>query len=335
MRLKSGWKGSIKKSYSNSRLLEGGGVALDHAKDISSNYLATYYNNKLGHYNSKSIEGTLNRAAKAVLNRKKSQDNAKSLLKRIQGQPSRQQNELLVSAISGKKEYVNINISIGPKKTEILNGSKVSRLKVQPTKEKPSRAKQEHMPTFIEDIRNNFTRPQTTKHPHEELLVGRLSVEKNTLNRKSSAAHYGLAGGQGHQPSLVKSRSMKSIPAKMTGFEDLPDQFKPRRKDREKSPEGENSKKKSKPTEHKSKISEQFHAVLPVDVRSSRKKAKTSKLSAPFDEREVLESTALKHRQTEAGYLREPNTVKNKPRKHKTEKNIIAGKLRSVRRKSQ
>jgi hypothetical protein len=304
---KSGWANSLKKSHSNGKLLESkASLQPNHRKDTSANFLMTYYNDQGRNYNSRSLEQALNRAANNLLARKKSQKNAQSILRRIQGEPSRTQNELLVSAISSKKEYVNINISIGPKKVK----TKKSEGTLKGTK-----------------VKENISRAPRAFGKNEEVLSNQVSAEKNTLTRKSSAGTYGLLGKEpSQQPGLAKSRSMKSISIKPSMLED-----KHAHCPKEKSPVLDRSKKKSKILEKKDKMLSPFILPDSNEAKSSRKKSKSTKMLLA-DDRETYEqnSTAQKNR---TSLIHEPPTVKHPSFKKKNNKDTISSELISFHRK--
>jgi len=266
----------------------------------------TYYNEQARNYNSRSLEQALNRAANDLLARKKSQKNTQSILRRIKGEPSHNQNELLVSAISSKKEYVNINISIGPKKIKTkksegtLKGAKV---------------------------KDNMSKIPDILYRNQEVLSNHVSAEKNTLTRKSSAGTYGplCKEGLSHQPGLSKSRSMKSISAKPSMLDDKHLYYP-----KDKSPVFGRSKKKQRILDKKDKFVSPFVFADSNEVKSSRKKAKNTKMLMT-DDRETHEhnSTAQKNR---TSVIHEPATVKHPSFKKKSNKDTIASKLISLHR---
>lgn len=306
---KSGWTNSLKKSHSNGKLLESkGSTQPNHRKDPSANFLMTYYNDQAQNYNSRSLEQALNRAANDLLARKKSQKNAQSILRRIQGEPSRTQNELLVSAISSKKEYVNINISIGPKKVKTKKSENI----LKGTK-----------------IKDSLCKIPKIHYRNDEVLSNHVSAEKNTLTRKSSAGTYGLLCKEpsSQQPGLSKSRSMKSISIKPSMLEDKHVQGP-----KEKSPVFDRSKKKQKILDKKDKMLSPFILPESNEAKSSRKKSKSTKMLLA-DERDTYEynSTAQKNR---TSLIHEPPTVKHPSFKKKSNKDTIASKLISLHRKS-
>jgi hypothetical protein len=304
---KFGWAAPLKKSHSNGRLLEKQvPPSANHRKDPSANFLMTYYNDQTGGYNSRSLEKALNRAAKDLLARKKSQENGKTMVRKIQAEPSRHQNELLVSAISGKKEYVNINISIGPKKPQAKK-TDVSKANLK-----------------IKD--NKFSKSMKQPIHIDDNLSGHISIEKNTMTRKSSAGNYGLHNKdreRENQPSLIKSRSVKSISVKPSILEE-----KITVTHKEKSPGLEKSRKKSKVNEKKFKTPSPFVLPETTETRSSKKKTRLTKLVLA-DERETLEYsyTVQKNRQQS---INEPPTAKNPSFKKKHPKDTITSRIISI-----